>query len=126
MGAVFGNVQHSPVFRGQLRAAPFAEGRRGRPEVNRHVKDCALRAAHQFRLKRGRYLKMQSADRSLAGAELHVGLNRRKADAMVFEFPHAPRAHETATFIVMRARIDDPGAPHSGLCKKHRRYDPPN
>jgi hypothetical protein len=121
---VLGNVQHAPVFRGQFHAAPFAEGGRGRSEVDRHVKDPAPCAAHQFCLKRRRYLQMQSANRPLAWAELHVGLDWQKVDSLFFEFPPAPRTHKTATFIVMRARIDDPGARHSGLRKLHRRYDP--
>ena len=45
-------------------------------------------------------------------------------DSLFFEFPHAPRTHKAAAFIVMRAGIDNPGACHSGLCKMHRRYGP--
>jgi hypothetical protein len=65
---------------------------------------------------------MQSANRPSARAELHVGLDWQKVDSLFFEFPQAPRPHKAATFIVMRAEIDDPGARHSGLCKMHRRY----
>ena len=111
---VLRNVQHAPVFRGQFRAAPFSEGGRGRPQVDRHVKDRAPCAAHQFRLKRRRYLQMQSANRPLAWAELHVGLDWQKVDALFFEFPHAPRPHKAATFIVIWAWIDDPSARRLG------------
>jgi hypothetical protein len=65
---------------------------------------------------------MQSANRPLARAELHVRLDWQKVDSLFFEFPHAPRSHKAATFIVMRAGIDHPGARHSGLCTMHHRY----
>ena len=67
---------------------------------------------------------MQSANCPLAPAELHVGLDWQKVDFLFFEFPHAPRPHKAATFIVTRAEINDPGTRHSALCKMHRRYPP--
>src|SRR5215831_2004030 len=67
---------------------------------------------------------MQSANGSLSRAELHVCLDRQKVDSAFFEFLHAPRPHEAATFVVMRARIDYPGTRHTGLHKMHRRYPP--
>ncbi len=57
-----------------------------------------------------------------ARVELHVGLEWQKVNPVFVEFPHAPRPHKAATFVVMRADIDDPCARHSGLCEMHRRY----
>jgi len=123
MRTVLGNVQHAPVFRAQFHATPFAEGGRIRPEVERNVKDRAPGAAHQFCLQRRRYLQMQSANRTLARAELHVGLDWQKVDSLFFEFPYAPRPQKAATIIVMRADVDDPSACHPGVFKMHRLHD---
>jgi hypothetical protein len=40
---------------------------------------------------------------------------------MIFEFPRAPRAHEAAALIVMRAGIDDPRAIQSRSGEMHCR-----
>src|SRR5260370_22005871 len=66
---------------------------------------------------------MQSANRALARAELHVGLDWQKVDSLFFEFPHAPCPQKAATIIVMRADINDPGACHPGVLKMHRLHD---
>ena len=68
---------------------------------------------------------MQSANRPLARAELHVGLDWQKVDSLFFEFPHAPRPQKAATIIVMWVDIDDQGACHPGVFKMHRLHHKP-
>jgi hypothetical protein len=46
-------------------------------------------------------------------------------DSAFLELPRAPRAHEAAAVIEMRARINDPCARYPRLCEMHRRQDLP-
>src|SRR5262249_54465028 len=105
-------------------ATPCAIGGGSGPEIDRHVKNRTPCAAHQFSLERRRYLQMQSSNRPLLPAELHVRLDGQKANSLFVELPRAPSPHKAATTIVVLAGIDDPGARHSGLDKIHRRYSP--
>src|SRR5262249_54840478 len=116
--------QHPTVLGAQFCAAPLPERGRGRPKVDCHVKNCAPSTAYQLCLEGRRDLQMQSSNCSHSRAELHVGLDWHEVDPLPFKFPRAPSSHKAATFIVMRADIDDPSAHHWGLLTPHRRFPP--
>lgn len=64
---------------------------------------------------------MQSPNGTPRSAEAHVGLSRRKYDAMGGELALAPRPQETTAFIFVGCRIDNPDANNIASLEMH--YD---
>src|SRR5690606_3813882 len=113
------HVELSPILRGELEALPLAIARGSGPQIDDHVPDRPLEAAHDLHLAMRRTLEVHAAQGPPQLRMRGAVLNEARRQSARRILPSAEGAGEEAALVVDRLGLDQPGATELGLKKSH-------
>src|SRR6056297_2374071 len=99
MSESLGHIEHEKIVLTQLKSLPLPTGGRVAAQVDHHIPHTAPRHPHQFGLREGGALKMESAHDAADGGTGVVILHEGGGEPRIMEFFLGIAFHEESTLI---------------------------